>query len=139
VGEYQLQAAIAAAHDTAPRHEDTDWGEIRSLYSLLERITGNPMVTLNRAVAAAMARGPAVGLSLLAGLDERLGDHHRLHAVRAYLLEMAGERSAAMAGFRAAAARTSNQREHQYLTTQAARLAGAMGDPGAMPHPGGAP
>ena len=82
VGEYQAQAAIAAVHDQAARPEDTDWFEILSLYGLLERMTGNPMVTLNRAVAAAMAYGPRNGLELLDGLADRLGDHHRLHAVR---------------------------------------------------------
>ncbi len=87
MGEYQVQAAIAAVHDQAASHDDTDWIEILALYSFLERLTGNPMVTLNRAVAAAMAHGPDRGLALLDGLDERLGDHHRLHAVRAHLLE----------------------------------------------------
>ena len=123
VGEYQAQAAIAAVHDQAARHEDTDWTEILSLYGLLERMTGNPMVTLNRAVAAAMAHGPDSGLALLDGLDERLGDHHRLHSVRAHLLEQAGDTEGAIAEFRAAAARTTNLREQHYLTTKAARLA----------------
>jgi RNA polymerase sigma factor (sigma-70 family) len=123
VGEYQAQAAIAALHDQASSHDDTDWPQILSLYGLLESMTGNPMVRLNRAVAAAMAGGPAAGLALLDGLDDRLGDHHRLHAVRAHLLERAGDAQAAIAEFRAAAARTTNLRERQYLTTQAARLA----------------
>jgi RNA polymerase sigma factor (sigma-70 family) len=123
VGEYQVQAAIAALHDQAPRHADTDWAEILSLYGMLEAMTGNPMVRLNRAVAAAMTHGPAAGLALLDGLGERLGDHHRLHSVRAHLLEQAGDTTAAIAGFRAAAARTTNLREQQYLTTKAARLA----------------
>ncbi len=122
VGEYQVQAAIAALHDQAVRHADTAWSEILSLYGLLEAMTGNPMVRLNRAVAAAMARGPDAGLALLDGLGERLGDHHRLHSVRAHLLEQAGDTAAAIAEFRAAAARASNLREQQYLTTQAARL-----------------
>ena len=61
VGEYQLQAAIAAVHDRAPRAEDTDWGQILALYGLLEQMTGNPVVSLNRAVAAAMADGPVRG------------------------------------------------------------------------------
>jgi RNA polymerase sigma factor (sigma-70 family) len=122
VGEYQVQAAIAALHDQAARHADTAWSEILSLYDLLEAMTGNPMVRLNRAVAAAMARGPDAGLALLDGLGERLGDHHRLHSVRAHLLEQAGDTAAAIAEFRAAAARTTNLREQQYLTTQAARL-----------------
>jgi RNA polymerase sigma factor (sigma-70 family) len=123
VGEYQLQAAIAALHDQAACHADTDWAEILSLYGLLESMTGNPMVRLNRAVAAAMARGPDAGLALLDGLGGRLGDHHRLHSVRAHLLELAGDTGAAIAEFRAAAARTTNLREQQYLTTKAARLA----------------
>jgi RNA polymerase sigma factor (sigma-70 family) len=123
VGEYQLQAAIAAAHDQAPHHDATDWSEILSLYNLLERMTGNPMVTLNRAVAAAMAEGPHAGLDLLAGLDERLGDHHRLRSVRAHLLEMAGDTAGAAAEFRQAAARATNLRERHFLTRQAARLA----------------
>jgi RNA polymerase sigma factor (sigma-70 family) len=123
VGDYQLQAAIAAVHDQAARYADTDWAEILSLYGLLERMTGNPMVTLNRAVAAAMAHGPGAGLALLDGLGDRLGDHHRLHAVRAHLLELAGDAKAAMVEFRAAAAGTTNLREQQYLTTKAAALA----------------
>jgi predicted RNA polymerase sigma factor len=85
-------------------------------------MTGNPMARLNRAVAAAMAQGPDAGLALLDGLDQRLGDHHRLHAVRAHLLEQAGDAGAAVAEFRAAAARTTNLRERHYLTARAARL-----------------
>jgi len=123
IGEYQLQAAVAAAHDRAPRYDDTDWAEILTLYTLLERLTGNPVVALNRAVAAAMAQGPDAGLALLDDLDPQLADHHRQHAVRAHLLEMAGDQAGAAAAFRKAAARSTNQREQQYLTTQAARLA----------------
>jgi RNA polymerase sigma factor (sigma-70 family) len=123
VGEYQVQAAIAAVHDKAARYDDTDWSDILSLYGLLERMTGNPMVTLNRAVAAAMAHGPDAGLELLDGLGDRLGDHHRLHSVRAHLLELAGDTQSAIVEFQAAAARTTNLREQHYLTTKAARLA----------------
>jgi predicted RNA polymerase sigma factor len=122
VGEYQLQAAIAAVHDQAASHASTDWPEVLALYGLLERMTGNPMVTLNRAVATAMAHGPDAGLALLDDLGDRLGDHHRLRSVRAHLLEQAGDTGAAAAEFQAAAARTSNLREQRYLTTQAARL-----------------
>ena len=122
VGEYQVQAAIAAIHDQAASHASTDWPEILALYGLLERMTGNPMVTLNRAVAAAMTHGPGAGLALLDDLGDRLGDHHRLHSVRAHLLEQAGDTGAAVAEFQAAAARTSNLREQRYLITQAARL-----------------
>ena len=121
-GEYQVQAAIAALHDQAASHASTDWPQILTLYELLEVMTGNPMVRLNRAVAAAMTHGPGAGLALLDGLDKRLCDHHRLHSVRAHLLEQAGDTKAATAEFRAAAARATNLREQHYLTTQAARL-----------------
>jgi predicted RNA polymerase sigma factor len=67
------------------------------LYGLLEQMTGNPVVTLNRAVAAAMADGPSAGLALLDAVEERLNGHHRLDAVRAHLLEMAGDTQAALA------------------------------------------
>ena len=125
VGEYQVQAAIAAVHDQAASHASTEWPEILALYGLLERMTGNPMVTLNRAVAEAMAHGPGAGLALLDGLGDRRGDHHRLHTVRAHQLEQAGDTQDAIAEFHAAAARTSNVREQRYLTMQAARLASA--------------
>jgi len=88
VGEYQLQAAIAALHDTAERAEDTDWEQILGLYELLERLSGNPMVALNRAVAAAMVHGPAAGLELMKPLDEQLPGHYRLDAVRGHLFEL---------------------------------------------------
>jgi RNA polymerase sigma factor (sigma-70 family) len=122
VGEYQLQAAIAAVHDAARTPDDTDWQEILGLYGLLERMTGNPMVSLNRAIAAAMVDGPQAGLALLAALEEPLAGHHRLHAVRAHLLEMAGDRERAVAEYQAAASRTTSAPEQHYLLTQAARL-----------------
>ena len=80
------------------------------------------MVALNRAVAAAMVDGPAAGLALLDPLEESLAGHHRLHAVRAHLLEMAGDRTGAATHFRAAASRTTSLPEQHYLLTQAARL-----------------
>ena len=126
-GEYQLQAAIAAVHDAAPSHAATDWPKIQALYGLLERRTGNPMVTLNRAAAVAMMEGPAAGLALLDGVRGRLGGHHRFHAVRGHLLDMAGDISGAAAEFRAAAAGTANLRERQYLTLRAASLAASPG------------
>jgi RNA polymerase sigma factor (sigma-70 family) len=122
VGEYQLQAAIAALHDQASRSEDTDWPQILALYGLLDRMTGNPVVTLNRAVAAAMVHGPAEGLALLDTLEERLAGHYRLESVRAHLLEMAGDREGAMTRFRSAASRATNLAERRYLARQAARL-----------------
>jgi RNA polymerase sigma factor (sigma-70 family) len=125
VGIYQLQAAISAVHDEAARAEDTDWPQILALYDLLRRITDNPMVALNHAVAAAMVNGPANGLELLDALnaDPRVANHHRFHAVRAHLLEMAGDAPAAARHYRAAAAKTASLPERNYLLIQAARLA----------------
>ena len=124
VGAYQLQAAIAAVHDEAARPEDTDWPQILALYGLLERMSDNPMVTLNRAIAAAMVHGPRAGLELVAPLDRdpRLADHHRLAAVRAHLYERAGDPEAAIAHYLTAAARTSSLPERNYLMMKAARL-----------------
>ncbi len=122
VGEYQIQAAIAAIHDRTPRAEETDWPQILALYGLLEQMTGNPVVTLNRAVAAAMADGPAAGLAALATVEDRLAGHYRLDAVRGHLLEMAGNTDEAIASYRRAAARTTNLPEQRYLSMQAARL-----------------
>ncbi|HEX2772188.1 MAG TPA: DUF6596 domain-containing protein [Micromonosporaceae bacterium] len=122
IGEYQLQAAIAAVHDEAATAEQTDWPQILALYSLLERMTGNPMVTLNRAIALAMVHGPAAGLAALAGLDTRLPGNHRLDAVRAHLMEMAGDADTAMKHYLRAAGRTTSLAERDYLTTKFARL-----------------
>jgi predicted RNA polymerase sigma factor len=122
IGEYQVQAAIAAVHDQAATTQDTDWREILGLYGVLERMTNNPMVALNRAVAVAMIDGPAAGLELLEALEKPLAGHHRLPAVRAHLLEMAGHREAAIADYRTAASQTASLPEQHYLLTQAARL-----------------
>jgi predicted RNA polymerase sigma factor len=120
-----LQAAIAALHDEAARAEDTDWPQILAFYELLRRMSDNPMVLLNRAVAAAMVHGPSHGLHLLNSLDNdpRLAGHHRLDAVRAHLLELSGEHAAAIAHYQAAAQKTASMPERNYLLTQAARLA----------------
>ena len=127
IGAYQLQAAIAAVHDEAARVEDTDWPQILALYGLLERMSDNPMVTLNHAIATAMVHGPAAGLELLRPLDAdaRLAGHHRLDAVRAHLLERAGDREAAIAHYRKAAGHTTSIPERNYLIAQAARLSDA--------------
>jgi RNA polymerase sigma factor (sigma-70 family) len=124
LGPYQLQAAIAAVHSEAARPEDTDWPQIAGLYQLLEDLDPNPMVTLGRAVAVAMAQDPHAGLALLEPLeaDDRLTRHHRLHAVRAHLLEMAGDHQAALACYRQAARLTSSLPEQHYLYGRAARL-----------------
>jgi len=123
-GAYQVQAAIAAVHDEARSFEDTDWPQILALYGVLERVSDNPIVTLNRAVALAMVHGPRAGLDLLRDLDgdPRLQQHHRLDAVRAHLLEMAGDTSGALAHYRRAAERTTNAPEQRYLLARAARL-----------------
>ena len=125
LGPYQLQAAIAAVHDEAAQAADTDWPQILVLYELLERISPNPMVTLNHAVAVAMVKGPQAGLELLGPLDDdrRLAEHHRLDAVRAHLLEMAGDRAAARSSYRRAARRTTSLAERGYLEARANRLA----------------
>ncbi|HEY3008413.1 MAG TPA: DUF6596 domain-containing protein [Micromonosporaceae bacterium] len=124
VGEYQLQAAIAAIHDEAATADETDWPQILALYGLLERMTGNPMVTLNRAIALAMVQGPAAGLAALADLDTELPDHHRLDAVRAHLLDLAGDTDSAIMHYQRAAGRTTSLAERDYLTARAARLRG---------------
>jgi RNA polymerase sigma factor (sigma-70 family) len=124
VGEYQLQAAIAAVHDEAQRYEETDWPQILALYTVLKNITDNPMVAVNHAVAAAMVHGPQTGLELLAPLeqDERLRTGHRLDTVRAHLLERAGELATAERLYRAAALKTTSVPERNYLAMKAARL-----------------
>jgi len=125
VGVYQLQAAIAAVHDEAACAADTDWPQILALYDTLEQLTDNPMVSLNRGIAAAMVEGPARGLALLEALDgdARIAGHYRLDAVRGHLFEMSNDRVRAVAHFRAAAERTTSTPERNYLLTKAARLA----------------
>jgi RNA polymerase sigma factor (sigma-70 family) len=124
VGPYQLQAAIAAVHAEAPTADETDWRQILALYVLLEKLAPNPMVTLNRAIALAQVEGPQAGLDLLATLDDNkhLADNHRLDAVRAHLLERAGEPAAAREHFLAAARRTTSLPEQRYLTAKAAGI-----------------
>jgi predicted RNA polymerase sigma factor len=128
IGAYAVQAAIAALHDEAPSAEQTDWPQILALYELLLQLSDNPMVSLNHAIALAMVHGPAAGLARLEALanDPRLATHHRLDAVRAHLLERAGEHEAAIAHFRRAAARTDSLPERDYLLSQAARLHDAL-------------
>jgi predicted RNA polymerase sigma factor len=123
-GPYQLQAAISALHDEATRVEETDWPQILALYEVLARISDNPMVMLSRAVAIAMVRGPAAGLTELALLDAdpRLAGTHRLDAVRGHLAEMTGDRGAAVEHYLAAAGRTASIPEKNYLMMRAARL-----------------
>jgi RNA polymerase sigma factor (sigma-70 family) len=123
-GIYQIQAAIAAVHDEAARAEETDWPQILALYDLLKHMSDNPVVMLNHAIAFAMVRGPSAGLDLLDALDAdaRLAGQHRVDAVRAHLLEMAGDYKAAITHYRIAASRATSLPERNYLITQAARL-----------------
>jgi len=125
LGMYQVQAAIAALHDQAPRAEDTDWPAILNYYGLLMELTDNPMIALNHAIASAMVHGPAAGLELLKALDadRRIAGHYRLDAVRGHLRERLGDFDQAIAHYRAAAERTSNVPERNYLTAKAVRLA----------------
>lgn len=126
VGPYRLQAAIAALHDEAASFEATDWPQIRALYELLEGFSDNPVVALNHtvAVAVAMVEGPEVGLARLAELEGegRLAGDHRLHAVRAHLLERAGARAAAREGYLEAARLAGSLPHRRYLNTRASRL-----------------
>jgi len=124
IGPYQLQAAIAAVHDEAARAEDTDWRQILGLYELLHSSAPGPMVTLNRIVAVAMVHGPRAGLRELAAAeaDPGLAGHHRVDAVRAHLLDIAGDQSAARAYYQLAARRTLSVPEQRYLESRAAQL-----------------
>jgi len=124
VGPYQLQAAIAAVHDEAPSNEQTDWPQVLALYQVLARVSPGPIVTLNRAVALAMVDGPRAGLALLGTLDgdDRMAHTHRLDAVRAHLLELAGDPAAARASYLQAARRTASLPEQRYLALRAAQL-----------------
>jgi RNA polymerase sigma factor (sigma-70 family) len=122
IGPFQLQAAIAAVHDEAAQAGDTDWPQILALYGLLHALAPSPMVTLNRIVAAAMVDGPAAGLAALdqVAADPVLARHHRTAAVRAHLLELAGDRAGARQQYRRAARLTLSRPEQRYLESRAA-------------------
>ncbi|GAA3313202.1 RNA polymerase sigma factor [Nonomuraea dietziae] len=121
IGPYQVQAAIAAVHDGAATAEETDWRQILGLYDLLRALAPGPMVTLNRIVALAMVSGPSVALEELARAESEpaLAGHHRVHAVRAHLLELAGDREGAAAGYELAAKATLSDPERRYLSSRA--------------------
>jgi RNA polymerase sigma factor (sigma-70 family) len=124
IGPYQIQAAIAAVHDEAARAEDTDWMQILQLYGLLRALAPGPMVTLNRIVAVAMVDGPRLALAELADAEEELAGHHRVAAVRAHMLEMAGDLTAARDEYQRAARLTLSLPEQRYLEIRAGRLTG---------------
>ncbi len=125
-GPYQIQAAVAALHADARSPGETDWVQIEALYGALAEVAPSPIVDLNRAVATAMARGPAAGLALLAELDgdEVLASYHLFPAARADLLRRAGRTSEAKVAYRAAIALAKNARDRAYLERRLALLSG---------------
>ncbi len=128
LGPYQVQAAIAALHATAPSTERTDWPQIVELYHVLQALMPSPVVTINQAVAVAQASGPARGLELLDTVDAKLDVSRRLDAVRAHLLELAGDLAGAREHYLRAAERTASLPERRYLMKRAGRIAPG-GDP----------
>jgi RNA polymerase sigma-70 factor (ECF subfamily) len=122
-GPYQVQAAIAACHATATRADDTDWHEIALLYTELVRMTGSPVVELNRAVAVAMADGPAAGLVLVDALSDRLDGYQYLHATRADLLRRLGRREEAVRAYARALDLGPSDTEREYLERRVTELA----------------
>ncbi|GHG19987.1 MULTISPECIES: RNA polymerase sigma factor [Amycolatopsis] len=126
VGPYQLQAAIAAVHDEAATAEETDWAQILTLYDLLRVVAPGPMVTLNRVVAFAQVHGPERGLAELSEAAKHLGRHHRVDAVRAHLLETAGDLAGAREAYLAAARRTLSLPEQAFLQSRARALTGTF-------------
>jgi RNA polymerase sigma factor (sigma-70 family) len=135
VGQYQIQAAIAAVHDEAGAAADTDWPQILALYDVLDRVAPGPLVTLSRAVAVAMVHGPTAGLAALGTLDgdQRLAHTHRLAAVRAHLLEQLGDHATARQCYLQAARLTASLPEQRYLTRRAAFLASGAEQPAGSP------
>jgi predicted RNA polymerase sigma factor len=123
VGRFQLQAAIAAVHAEAATYEDTDWLQISVVYDMLSRVAPGPAVTLNHAVAVAMAHEPAAGLAMLTPLldDPAMQRHHRLYAVRAHLLDLDGDPDAAQDQYRIAARLTTSLPEQRYLNRKLTR------------------
>ena len=121
VGEYRVQAAIAAMHDRATHADETDWPQILALYGLLERLTGSPVVALNRAVATWMVHGADAGLAVVDEAATRLpADHPRLLLVRAHLVEQSGDVAAARDLFRRAADVATSRPERERLLLLAA-------------------
>ena len=116
-GPYALQAAIAAVHCKAARSEDTNWHEIVQLYDRLERVEPSPVISLNRAVAIAMAEGPDAALAIINRLsdDGDLENYHLLHAVRADLLRRIGSRNEAAKSYLRAIELVTNEQERSYL------------------------
>ncbi len=115
VGPLTIQAGIAAVHCRAETPEQTDWREILRLYGVLERLQPSPIVSLNRAVALAMAESPAEGLKVIDELGEDLDDYHLLHATRADLLRRTGNFKAAAESYQRALDLATNESERRFL------------------------
>ncbi|MGW4065366.1 RNA polymerase sigma factor [Amycolatopsis sp. NPDC004747] len=128
LGPYQVQAAIAALHDTAPSTEQTDWPQVVELYQVLQALMPSPVITINQAVAVAQAAGPAQALELLDTVDAKLDVSLRLDAVRAHLLELAGDLPGAREHYLRAAERTASLPERRYLMKRAGNIPNG-GDP----------
>jgi RNA polymerase sigma-70 factor (ECF subfamily) len=123
-GRFALQAAVVGVHDAAATYQQTDWPQIVGLYDALLTVWSSPVVELNRAVAVAMAHGPAAGLAALERIDaSALRAYAYLPATRADLLRRLGERAAAAAAYRAAIALTDNAAERAFLTRRLAEVA----------------
>jgi RNA polymerase sigma-70 factor (ECF subfamily) len=123
-GPYQAQAAIAALHARAQRFVDTDWVEIELLYGALERMQPSPVVTLNRAVAVAKARGPADALAMIEPLAAKLGGYFYFHGARGAVLKELGRSDEARVAFDRAIALANTPAEAAHIRRQIDRLAG---------------
>ena len=121
-GQFALEAAISAEHCKAARADDTNWRQIIQFYNLLERLTGSPIVSLNRAVAIAMADGPQVGLTLIASLADDLEEYHLLHAARADLFRRAGAKNEAANSYKRALELVTNKSERRFLERRLAEV-----------------
>jgi RNA polymerase sigma-70 factor, ECF subfamily len=128
-GAYAVQAAIAAVHCRAARAEDTDWVQILRLYDVLERLQPSPIVSLNRAVAVAMAHGPEAGLAIVDALAEKseLTEYHLLHSARADLMRRMGSTEQAGEAYAKALAMVTNESERRYLERRLREMHAAKG------------
>ena len=127
-GPYQVQAAIAACHACAATSEATDWVQIAVLYGRLSEMIPTPVVALNRAVAIAMAEGPAVGLQLIEALEESgdLAEYHLLPATRADLLRRLGQKEQAEVAYRRALALAPTDAERRFLRRRLSESSAAL-------------
>jgi RNA polymerase sigma-70 factor (ECF subfamily) len=128
-GPYQVQAAIAALHARARRFEDTDWNEIELLYGTLERMQPSPVVTLNRAVAVSMSRGPEAALAMIEPLAQKLSGYFYFHGARGAFLKKLGRAEEARVAFDRAIALANTPAEAAHIRRQIDRLAAADAEP----------